>query len=263
MVDVKVGVTVEDKEFATIFKKEKPDVVYHLAGAIHLRRPIDDPLFTQDLDFLHRTRIVLEACKKNQVKKIIFVSSGGAIYENAKEVPTQETYASHPTSLYGLANVVIEKYITLFCQKNKIDFALPRLSNVYGPGQWESGIIPSLILKMAKKVSPVIYGDGNQTRDFIYISDVVEVLILLAQSAPSNIYNVASGYEVSLNDILGMVKNMMASSVSATYQSSVSGGVSRSALDIKKITKELGWSPKTTMQAGLKKTIDFYVKPKK
>lgn len=248
-------------EAKNIFNKEKPDFVYHLAGAINLRRPISDPLFVKSLDILGRTKMILDVCKENNVQKIIFVSSGGAVYENAKIVPTPESYPAHPTSLYGLANLTIEKYIELYCKNCNLGFMIPRLSNVYGPRQWKSGVVPAMVLKILNKERPIIYGAGNQTRDFIYIEDVVNALIILAEKGGNGIYNVGSAEEISLNEIFELIKNVIGVEISPIHEDSRSAETERSALDINKITKELGWQPKINIKDGLKETIQYYGKP--
>ncbi|MDP2741303.1 MAG: NAD-dependent epimerase/dehydratase family protein [bacterium] len=241
-----------------IFKKEKPDFVYHLAGVINLRYQITNPLFVKAMDILGRTKIILDSCLVSNVKKIIFISSGGSIYENAKVIPTPQDYPAHPTSLYGLANVMVEKYIESYYEEYGLNFVILRLSNVYGPRQWESGIIPSIITKILKKEKPVIYGSGNQTRDFIYINDAIEALIMLAERGKNGIYNVGTGKEVSLNEIFKLVKYFLNVRISPIYKNSRDIEAKRSALDIKKIKKEFGWYSKTNIKGGLKKTIDWY-----
>lgn len=249
-----------EKEILRILKKEKPDFVFHLAGAINLRKNIADPLFSKDLNFLQRTKIVLNACSENNVKKIIFISSGGAINENAFKIPTPENYLSCPRSLYGMANLMIEKYIKLYCQNYNLNFVIARLCNVYGPGQWKSGIIPSLIISILKKQRPIIFGKGSQTRDFIYIDDAVLALIVLAKKGKNEIYNIGTGKEVNLNKIFKLVKDLLDSKINAKYQKAKNLEVQRSALDIGKIKKELGWSPIVSIQEGIRKTINYYDK---
>jgi len=248
------------KKVDRIFKKERPEVVFHLAGAMHLRRSPQDPLFSKDLDFLSRTAAILDACKKYRVKKIMFVSSGGAIYENAKSVPTKETYPPSPNSLYGLANLMTEKYIEAYCKNNRMGFTILRVSNAYGPRQWQSGVIPSFILKIMKGERPVINGTGRQTRDFIYIDDLVSALILLAKKGKNEVYNVGSGQEISLKKVFELTKKLLGSNVKAEYGSPRFFEVQRSAPDNKKIKKELRWNPKTGMEEGLKKTIEWLKK---
>jgi UDP-glucose 4-epimerase len=241
-----------------IFKKEKPDIVYHLAGVINLRHQITNPLFVKAMDILGRTKIILDSCRASNVKKIIFVSSGGAIYENAKIIPTPHNYPAHPASLYGLANLMVEKYIESYYKEYGLNYIILRLSNVYGPRQWESGIIPSIILKVLKEKNPVIFGNGSQTRDFIYIDDAVEALILLAKRGKNEVYNVGTGKEISLNEIFKITKNILCSKVIPVYKNLKTTETKRSALDAKKIKKEFGWHSKTDIKNGLKKTIEWY-----
>lgn len=242
-----------------IFKKEKPDFVYHLAGAINLRRRMIDPLFSTALNILGRTKVILDACKSNKVKKIIFISSGGAIYENAGEVPTKEDYPAHPTSLYGLANLITEKYIEIYSKEYSVNYVILRFSNVYGPRQWESGIIPSLIINLLNNKRPIIYGDGKQTRDFIYIKDVIDALITAAEKNVKGIYNVGSGQETSLNEIFRLVKNALEiESAKPTYVKLREQETKRSALDIGKIRKKTKWKPKIHFKEGIVKTIGWF-----
>ena len=241
-----------------VFAKKKPDVVFHLAGAMQFRRPITDPLFSEDVSFLSRTQIILEACKKHGVKKIIFISSGGAVYGNANVVPTSEEYPASPDSLYGMANLMMEKYIALYCSNYGIDFAIPRVSNAYGPRQWQTGFIPALINSLLKKENLVMHSNGRQTRDFIYIDDLVEALLLLANKGKNEIYNVGSGKELQLQDILAITEELMESKISIVRHEQKSLEVERSALDVSKIQKELGWKPKTDFEAGLQKTIEYF-----
>lgn len=246
------------KKIQAIFKKEKPDVVYHLAGAIHLRRVAHDPLFVKSLNVLGRTQIILDACHQVGVKKLIFISSGGAIYENATKVPTGEPYLAHPTSLYGLANLLTEKYIEQFSKSQNLLYVILRLSNVYGPRQWETGVVPSLIKNLLQNKRPVINGDGQQTRDFIYIEDVIDACIVAAKNL-QGMYNVGSGKEASLNQVFELVKNITGSlGVEPVYQTSKTEESKRSALDITKIKQEVSWESKISLEEGLKKTVEWF-----
>ena len=247
-------------EIKKIFKKEKPDIVYHLAGVISLRRKITDPLFIKSLDFLGRTKAILDVCRENNVKKLVFISSGGAIYEDARVIPTPRDYPAHPTSLYGLANLMIEKYIQLYCREYKMNFIILRLSNVYGPRQWASGIIPSLIINLLREEIPVIYGDGTQTRDFIYIDDVIKASILVLNKGKTGIFNVGSGKEVSLNEIFKLLKDILGAKIKPIYKTLVTQESKRSALNIEKTKKEFGWKNQTNLKDGLNETVKWFQK---
>jgi len=246
------------KEVVELLKKEKPDFVYHLAGVINLRRETSDPLFVKDLNFLERTESVLEAFRLSNAKKFIFISSGGAIYENATTVPTPESYQAHPTMLYGSANLAIEKYIEAYCKKHNLNFAILRLSNVYGPRQWKSGLVPSMVVKILAGESPVIYGSGNQTRDFIYIDDAVRAIIASSEKGDNEIYNVGSGKETSLNEIFKIAINLINSKIEPIYEELHKEESKRSALEISKIKNDLNWEPEINIEEGLAKTISWH-----
>ncbi len=224
-----------DPKIFDIFKTEKPNIVYHLAGPIDLRREINDPLFIKSQNVLERIKIICRCCSLASVKKIVFFSSGGAIYSGVK-------------TIYCLANLMIEKYIELY----GLDYVILRLSNVYGPRQWKKGIIPQIIINK----EPKIKGDGTQIRDFIYIDDVIEAAILTIDK--NGIYNVGAGEEHSINEIIDMVRKISNSEIKPIYEGVEK--VKRSVLNIEKIKKELNWKPKVSLEQGLKKTIDWYEK---
>lgn len=241
----------------TIFEKERPQVIYHLAGPIALRREIDDPLFKKNLDVLGNLNKILDCCVKYKAEKIIFFSSGGAIYEKAKKIPTSESYPAHPSSLYGLANLLIESYLKSYFHRYGLKFTVLRLSNVYGPRQWESGIIPSIVLKLLKKEAPIIHGNGKQTRDFVFVEDVVKASIVVLKDEKNSIYNIGSDQEISINEILNKIATILNKPASPIYISKNIGGTERSCLNNLKIRKELKWQPKVKMEQGLIKTVDW------
>ena len=214
----------KDKDFS----KERVDIVYHLAGAINLRKGINDP-------GIERAKQVCRFCRENKVKKLIFFSSGGAIYYN-------------PESEYAQANLEIEKIIQL----SGLNYIILRLGNVYGPRQWESGIIPQIILNKHLKIK----GDGSQIRDFIYINDVVDLAIKVMESDKNGIYNVDAGEEQSINQVIDLVREITGLEIKPAYQ----GGedISARALDIEKTKKDFNWEPKVSLKQGLIKTIKWY-----
>ena len=243
---------------AEVFRKERPQTVYHLAGPISLRREIDDPLFKKSLNILGNLSTILNCCTKYEAEKIIFFSSGGAIYEEARTIPTPENYPAHPASLYGLANLIIERYIKSYQQKYGLSFTFLRFGNVYGPRQWENGIIPSIIIKVLKGESPVIYGKGNQTRDFIFVDDAITAALLAIKDNKNQIYNVGSGKEININEIFNKITKILHKKIEPVYNPSKIDEVERSCLDSTKIKKELEWKPKINIDQGLKKTIDWF-----
>ncbi len=247
-------------EVLNVFKKEKPDIVYYLAGPINLRREINDPLFNKGLDVLDGFKKILDYCHELKIKKVVFLSSGGAICSKAKIIPTSEKDSSRPSSLYGLANLILEKLLDEYYKKYKLSFIILRLSNVYGPRQWENGVVPSFIKNISENKFPVIRGDGTQTRDFIYVDDAVSALLIGGESKKTGIFNVGSGKETSLNELSKKIAKILNKKIRPKYRFARGIEVQRSALDWSKAKKELDWKPKISLVQGLKKTIDWYEK---
>lgn len=249
-----------DPKVLNVFKKEKPDIVYYLAGPINLRREINDPLFGKSLNILDSFKKILDYCCEFKTKKVVFLSSGGAIYSNAKIIPTTEKDLTQPNSLYGLANLILEKFLDEYYRKYKLNFIILRLSNIYGPRQWESGVVPSFIKQILENKSPVINGNGTQTRDFIYISDAVSALLIAGNSRKTGIFNIGSGGETSLNELFKKIAGILNKKIRPEYRFAAEEKVPRNALNWSKAKRELNWKPEVSLGEGLKKTIDWYGK---
>ena len=242
-----------------IFKQEKPDLIFHLAGPINLRREISDPLFSAGIKTIDGFKKILDYSRNYRVKKIIFASSGGTIYEDAEIIPTPEIYPAHPSSLYGLANLFLEKLLREYSKIYKLNFSILRLSNVYGPKQWETGVIPSFIISMLNNKPPIITGDGSQTRDFIYIDDVITAFCLAATNKKNEIFNVGSGKEISIYQLVRRITKILDIRIKPKYVLLKHiKETKRSALDISKIKKELNWTPKYSLEKGLERTIEWF-----
>lgn len=229
VVDREKGIDANNKEaMRKFFEKEKPEIVFNLAGAINLRKGESD-------SGLERAELICRLCRENKIKKLIFFSSGGAIYFD-------------PQSDYAKANLEIEKII----QENLNSFIILRLGNVYGPGQWKEGIIPQIILNK----DLVIRGDGNQTRNFVYVDDVVEAAILAMESDRNGIYNVDAGEEHTLNRVISLINKITGLVIIPDY--SGEKDISAKAFDLKKTKKDFNWEPKTSLGQGLAETIELF-----
>lgn len=241
-----------------IFEREKIELVFHLAGPINLRKKITDKLFNAGLKTIDGFKKILDYSCDYQIKKIIFASSG-AIYDGAKIIPTPENYPVHPSSLYGLANLFFEKLLEEYYKTHKLNFSILRLSNVYGPKQWETGVIASFIVSILNNKPPIITGDGRQTRDFIYIDDVVTAFHLAATNKQNEIFNVGSGKEISINQLVKNITKILNTKTKPRYiPLKDSKETKRNALDVSKIKKELTWAPKHSLGKGLEATIKWF-----
>lgn len=222
-----------------IFKKIKPEIVFHLAAQINVRKSVEDPVFDARTNILG-TLNLLKHCQK--IKKFIFSSSGGAIYGDAKTIPTPESEAANPLSPYGVAKLAIENYLKAL----NINYIALRYANVYGPRQdakGEAGVIAIFIDKIKNNQSPIVFGNGKQTRDYIYVQDVVNANIKAMQKNIFGAFNIGTGKETSVNKLLKLISPK----TKAKHTPPVPGEVQRSCLDIKKAKKILNWMPITTL----------------
>lgn len=257
------NIDIGSAEMRKIFEKEKPEIVCHLAGPINLRRPINDVNFNKSCTFFSDFKNILDYSKDLGIKKLVIVTSGGAIYADSEVVPTTEKCLVCPSSLYGMANLMMEKLLEDYNKHYGIDFVVLRLSNVYGPEQWKIGetksfVIPSVIENIYRKEPLEVSGDGKQTRDFIYIDDVIEALIIASRTKKNGIFNIGSGIEISLNELFSKIGKIANAKSKIIYNNSLNVGARKSALDISKSKNDLSWEPSLSLEDGLRKTIIWY-----
>ena len=250
------------KELREIFKLEKPDKVVHCAAQIKVGLSVKNPL----LDFKSNSvggLNVLECCKNYGIKKIVYLCTGGALYGEPEYNPADENHPINPVSPYGISKRSIELYLNHYHQDYNLNFVSLRFSNVYGPrdGPESDHVIPSFIYSILNNKSPQIYGDGRQGRDFIYVRDVVNAIILaLNKNTKDKFLNIGTQKLVSIIDILKMIKKILGSRMEPKYVKKREGDVREIYLNIKKAKKELGWIPKTSLNEGLKETIQWFKK---
>ncbi len=250
-------------DLLNVFKKEKPEYVVHEAAQINVRKSFSDPVFDAGVNVVGSVNL-LECCRKTGVEKIVYASSGGAIYGEPEHIPADEKHAIRPLSPYGASKYTVEKYLSIYKKNYGIDYVSLRYANVYGPRQdplGEAGVISIFINKLLGKISPIIYGDGEQTRDFVYVKDVARAnLKALETSTPGTEYNIGTGVETSVNKLFEKIKEATGSSENAFHGKAASGEVRRISLDIRLAGKELGWKPETALDAGLKETVEWFRK---
>ncbi len=247
-------------KISQIFKKEKPEIVFHLAAQINVRKSVENPLFDAKTNILGSLN-VLENCKNFKVQKIIFASTGGAIYGQAKKLPTPEDYLANPLSPYGIAKLTTEKYLNYYYQVLGLPYISLRLANVYGPrqdGSGEAGVIAIFLGKMLRGENPVIFGDGKQTRDFIFVEDVISAFLLSMKIKKVGIFNIGTAKETDINTIFKKLKELTNQKQKPIYEKERKGDLKRSCLDIEKAKEKLKWQPKYSLEKGLEKTIQWF-----
>lgn len=251
---------VQDKKLAAIFKKEKPDIVYHLAAQMNLRKSIADPIFDADNNILGGLNL-FDNCVKYKVKKVIFFSTGGAMYSDQVKTPTPESLPPEPMSPYGIAKLALEKYLKFYHNVYGLPYAIIRPSNVYGPRQnylGEAGVVAIFCHQILTGSPLTINGHGRQTRDYVYVKDVVRAAIKVMPRNISGIYHIATGREISVNDLAQKLINESGRKIAVKHCPAIKGEQLKSCLSHGKATRELGWTAEYKLPRGLRETFKWF-----
>lgn len=239
---------------------EGRDVVFHLVSTTIPRTSNDDPAFDV-MSNVVETIYLLEQCARERIKKVVFVSSGGAVYGTPAEVPVPEDGLKNPESSYGIAKLTIEKYLALFHRLHGLDYTIVRPSNPYGPRQnllGDQGVVAVFMGRMARGQAVEVWGDGGAVKDYLFIDDLVEGIYRAATlSTPSRIFNLGSGIGCSVNDLVRLIGEVAGRPIAVVYAPKEMYDVSRIVLDISRARRELGWEPTTPMGLGLRRTWEF------
>jgi UDP-glucose 4-epimerase len=261
-----VNMSVTDPRVADLFQKVGGfDVVNHHAAQIDVRKSVADPRLDCDIN-LGGLLTLLEACRSTGVKRFVFVSSGGVVYGEAEVRPTPESAPKQPLSPYGVTKMASELYLFYYNQIHGIDYAALRYSNVYGPRQnphGEAGVVAIFSTRLIDKRPITIYGDGEQTRDYVFVHDVVAANMAVTETTLSNsaqldqrAFNVGTGVETSVNELAHELANVAGAQPTIEFADARSGELIRSALDTSKL-RTLGWQPQNTLSEGLATTYEF------
>jgi UDP-glucose 4-epimerase len=242
-----------------IFEKEKPEIVIHTAAQVMLRKSIEEPIFDAHTNIIG-TINVLEAARKNNVKKIIYTSTGGARYGEPKYLPVDEKHEIKPTSPYGISKHTAEHYIEMYSKLYGIDYLIFCFGNVYGPRDNPAckRVTSIFSYKIIKNEKPIIFGDGNQTRDFIYVLDIARFIVKSINKNPtSKLFNLANSEQISVNQIFSMLKEISDFKENAEHIEAVQGEVRDIVLDTTLAKQELDWIPETNFKKGLEQTFNW------
>jgi UDP-glucose 4-epimerase len=250
-----------NSDLQDIFDKGRFEVINHHAAQINVRTSVDDPMFDARVNVLG-TLNLLRLAVKHGVKRFIYASSGGAIYGEPEDLPADEDTPLTPLSPYGVSKVAAEKYILTYAHLFALDGFILRYSNVFGPRQIarsEAGVISIFIEHILKNEPCIIYGDGDQTRDYVFVSDVVEANLLALKSTPS-IVNIGTGIETSVNDLIDVFSSILGRETEHRHVDPRPGEVRRSVLDYQKASAEIGWQPAVALKDGIIRTLEHFQK---
>lgn len=248
-----------DPELITLMQAAKFDLIYHLAAQIDVRISVSDPVFDNQVNVLGGLNL-LAAAQQSGVKKIVMASTGGAIYGETEELPTSELAPTYPLSPYGIHKLTLEKYLNYYYQVYGLNYTVLRFANVYGPRQYkggEAGVIAVFTEAMAKGKTCVLYGDGQQTRDFVYVDDVVAALVSAAEIDCRGEINISTGVEIDMWQMVAAIEAAAGEKLKLDRAPARLGEQRRSVLLNLRALETLNWRPQIEFAEGVRRTYDW------
>jgi UDP-glucose 4-epimerase len=259
---IKVDIT-DFEEIEKIFNYEKPEIIYHFAAQIDVRKSVSDPIFDARTNIM-ATLNLIKLSNDFKVEKFIFSSTGGAIYGDTDDRPTKENHSEWPLSPYGIAKLATDKFLNYYHEVFGLKYVSLRYGNVYGPRQnphGEAGVVAIFLNKMLNNEQPVINGDGNQTRDYIYVEDVAKANILALENIDKvGIYNVGTSIEISVNGLFDEINKNFGEKFKEIHGPAKLGEQKTSCLNYEKIKKDMSFEPEINFGEGIKKTYEWFKK---
>jgi UDP-glucose 4-epimerase len=245
----------------SLFERHSPEVVMHVAAQAAVSRSMDDPVFDASVNTMGSLN-VLECSRLTGVRKVVYAASGGTLYGEPRKLPVKETArtGSRPESPYGISKKVVIDYLSYYERYHGLDWTALALANVFGPRQdpdGEAGVVAIFSSKMLVGEAPTIFGDGNQTRDYVFVDDVVHAFALASERGSGRLVNVGTAMETSVNGLYRMLSDITGFEEGPGHGPARLGDLRRSSLDIALAAEVLGWKPWTHLEDGLAETISF------
>ena len=252
---------IRSPQIREVFEAEKPDYISHHAAQMDVRRSVEKPLFDADVNILGSINLI-ELAREFEVKRFIYISSGGAAYGEPEQLPCDELHPVNPICPYGASKHTVEHYLYMYHVNYGMNYTVLRYPNVYGPRQdphGEAGVVAIFTGKMLAGEPVTINGDGEQTRDFVYVGDCAQAnhLALTTDHQPG-IYNLGWGRPTSINEIFSTLAKITGYTLPAQHGPAKVGETRHIYLDASKIKKDLGWVPTISLEKGLEKTVAYF-----
>jgi UDP-glucose 4-epimerase len=251
---------IRSKEAANLIEAGEFDVLVHHAAQMDVRASVRDPRYDADVNiggFLN----LLEGGRKSGLGKVIFASTGGAIYGEPEYVPQDEDHPQRPLSPYGITKLSAEKYLHFYKYQHNLDFVALRYANVYGPRQnphGDAGVVAIFTREMLENGDPVVNGSGEQTRDYVFVQDVVRANLGALNYSGSGIFNVGTGRETSVNQLFDTIRDLTDAEIERSHGPAKPGEQQRSVLGYDRIQQEFGWEPAVELHEGLARTVHWF-----
>lgn len=255
-----IKANIGDKALDKLFEDEKFDVVNHHAAQMDVRKSVKDPAFDATTNILGTINL-LQNCVKYGVKRFMFASTGGAVYGEQDYFPADEKHNQQPKSPYGISKLAVEKYLYFYHSEHKLNYTILRYANIYGPRQnamGEAGVVAIFSTKLLNGEQPIINGHGKQTRDYVFVGDVVKANSLALGDESSDIYNIGTGIETDVNQLFNYLNKITKANKEEKHGPAAAGEQLRSVITSDKLFNKFGWRPSTKLENGLEATIDFF-----
>jgi len=249
-----------DPTLSELFEKEKFDVVNHHAAQMDVRKSVADPSFDATTNILGTINL-LQNCIKTGVKKFMFASTGGAVYGEQSYFPADENHPTQPLSPYGISKLTVEKYLFFYFAQHKLRYSILRYANIYGPRQnsmGEAGVVAIFSTKLLKGEQPIINGSGEQTRDYVFVGDVVKANLLALKDDACDIYNIGTATETNVNELYLTLNQIIGKGQIEKHGPPAPGEQMRSVITSDKIFKKFNWRPSTQLRVGLLQTVNYF-----
>lgn len=251
---------ITDAAAVSLIERLRPDLLSHHAAQMDVRHSVADPAYDARVNILGFINM-LEACKRAGVKKVVFASSGGAVYGEQDIFPAPEDHPTQPASPYGVSKRAGELYLSYYRQAFGLPYIALRYANVYGPRQsakGEAGVVAIFVTALLAGKAPVINGDGRQTRDYVYVGDVVAANLAALECPYVGPVNIGTGVETDVVEIFEQLRSAAGQTVEAVHGPAKVGEQRRSSLDTRLASQVLGWKPEVALADGLRRTAAYY-----
>jgi UDP-glucose 4-epimerase len=253
---------VRSPDVVELITRCQPEVVFHLAAQVDVRVSVANPVFDADVNVVGSLR-VLEGARSSGARKVVFASSGGTIYGNPDpaDLPVKESHPQRPVSPYGVAKKVVSDYLAAYRELHNLEFTTLALANVYGPRQdphGEAGVVAIFAGRMLSGQPCTIYGDGSQTRDFVFVDDVVDAFARAAGRGGGLLLNIGTGKETAVSELYAAMAKHAGTRASALHAPARPGELARSSVDPGRAAIHLGWKPWTSLDEGTAAVLDWF-----
>jgi UDP-glucose 4-epimerase len=254
-------VDIRSPQLEEVFEVERPEAINHHAAQMDVRRSVAEPIFDADVNVLGSINL-LELARRFEVKRIIYISTGGAVYGEPVYLPCDEAHPINPICPYGASKHTVEHYLFMYQEMYGLEYVVLRYPNVYGPRQdphGEAGVVAIFTGQMLSGEQVVINGDGDQERDFVYVGDCARANLLALRTENANtIYNLGLGQGISVNEIFSTLKPITEYPLDAMHGPAKLGETRRIFLDANRASESLGWRARIDLKAGLQKTVEYF-----